>query len=363
MTRRSLTGSHWVLLAAVAAGCGSNDAAPPSAAAGSGSHSAVDAGMSDGQYKSTDHQTTVSDPEAALAAIPMEMRPSQLLPAMKQKLLVPDLKKQAIAMFSDVVTIKAGEDVTFCSYMPTVTDKVLHIHDTAGSQTSFGHHAILQHTATPFPAGTRRCDPESLEAQQNQVIGGTGGEGTTGVTLPGNVVSEVPAGSQFIINHHWINSSDHDVEAQAEMITIPPDSEDNLMIARAMAVVDVGFALPPQQTTSHSVTCMFDHDVSLLSMLGHQHSWGTHVKAERVGGAGEVIFDHDYDESMISHPMSTAFTVDQPFAFKAGEGVRMTCTWNNDTSKMLNFPREMCVLFGWQIGASADIRCLNGSWQ
>ena len=119
---------------------------------------------------------------------------------------------------------------------------VVHIHDTLGSQTSFGHHAILQYTTTPVEPGTRRCARESLEAQQGQILGGTGGEGNGAIELPGSVVSEVPAGSQFIINHHWINVSDQATEAQAEMITIPPDSEEGLVVARAMVLADVGFA-------------------------------------------------------------------------------------------------------------------------
>ena len=361
MRQRLLTRTHWALLAAIAAGC--NDGSSPSGAsvAGSGAQN-PDAGMSDGQYKSSGHEMTLADPEAALAAIPKEMQPEELMPALKKKLLVPDVKKQGRAMFTHIVTLKAGADVTFCTYLPGATDKVIYIHDTAGSQTNMGHHAILQFTTTPFEPGTRECDPESLEAQQNQVLGGTGGEGNGAIKVPNNVVTEIPVGSQFIINHHWINSSDTDVEAQAEMVTIPPDSQDNLIIARAVAMADTSFKLPPKQQTQHSVTCMFNKDVSLLSMIGHQHSWGPHVRAERAGGRDEIIFDHDYDEAMISHPLTKDFPLDSLYQFKAGEGVKMTCTWDNTTSQMLGFPREMCVFFGWQIGADADIRCLDGSW-
>jgi hypothetical protein len=29
---------------------------------------------------------------------------------------------------------------------------------------------------------------------------------------------------------------------------------------------------------------------------------------------------------------------------------------------MITFPREMCVLFGWQIGVEQDTICYNGAW-
>jgi hypothetical protein len=177
------------------------------------------------------------------------------------------------------------------------------------------------------------------------------------------VVSEVPAGAQFIINHHWINTGDEPIEAQAEMITVPPDSEDNLVIARGLTLVATQFMVPAQGQIDHTVTCMFDRDASMISLLGHEHAWGTHVKAERVGGTGEVLFDHDYDESMISHPLNTYYPVGAPYHIASGDGVRMTCSWNNTTDHPLTFPREMCVTFGWQIGAEQDTSCLDGVWR
>ena len=40
----------------------------------------------------------------------------------------------------------------------------------------------------------------------------------------------------------------------------------------------------------------------------------------------------------------------------------MTCEWRNTTDQPLTFPHEMCVFFGWQIGADADSQCINGRW-
>jgi len=366
MTRATRSCEHWMALAVITAACsGVDDDAPAfrsTSTAGSATTTHAANAPSDRYEPGSSSEDEVADPEAALAAIPNEMRPTQLLPALKRRLLVPNVGKHGAAMFTDVVTVEPGQDVTFCTYVPGVTDRTLYIHDTQGAQTSSGHHAILHYTTSPSAPGTRLCDPESPEAQQGQILGGTGGEGNGAIKVPGNVVSAVPAGSQFIINHHWINTTDEPMQAQAEMITVPPDNEDNLIIARALVVTSINFAIPANQTVEHSVTCMFDRDVTLLSMFGHQHSWGTHVEAERVGSQPEVIFDHDYDETMISHPLTKDFSVEAPYQLSAGEGVRMTCQWNNNTDAALSFPREMCVFFGWQIGASADSQCVDGTW-
>jgi len=305
----------------------------------------------------------MEDPEAALAAIPEEMRPAEMLDALKAHLLVPDVSSGGRAMFTDIVSIEAGQDITFCTYLDYVTDDVLYVHDTLGSQTAHGHHAILQYLTVPQEPGTRACpDDSDLDAQLGQILGGTGGEGNGAIVLPANVVSEVPAGAQLVINHHWINTGEEAIDAQAEMITVPPESDEDLIIARAMVVAATDFDIAPGAQGEASTECTFPSETQLLSMIGHQHQWGSHVRAERLGEDAEMIFDHDYTPEMISQPITTDFSLDAPFRFGAGETVRMSCNWDNTSEEALTFPREMCILFGWQIGADEDTRCINGTW-
>jgi hypothetical protein len=317
----------------------------------------------DSEYGDDPEPDLHQDPEQALAAIPEAMRPAELLEQLKSHLIVPDLSRGGRAFFTDIVTVEPGADVTFCTYLDYVTEDVLYLHDTLGSQTRHGHHAIMQYLTTPQEPGTRACpDDADLDAQLGQILGGTGGEGNSAIVLPANVVSEVPAGAQLVINHHWINTGDEAIEAQAEMITVPPESEDDMVIARAMAVVMTEFEIAAGETGKASVECTFESDAQLLSMIGHQHQWGTHVRAERMGDSPEMIFDHDYTPEMVSQPITTDFSVDAPFEFATGDTVRMTCDWHNTSDTMITFPREMCVLFGWQIGAEKDTTCINGAW-
>lgn len=317
----------------------------------------------DSEYGNDPDPNVAVDPEQALAQIPEAMRPADMLDELKGKLLVPDLSRGGHAFFTDIVTIEPGQDVTFCTYLDYVTEDVLYLHDTLGSQTRSGHHAIMQYLTTPQEPGTRACPADSdLDAQLGQILGGTGGEGNGAIVLPANVVSEVPAGAQLVINHHWINTGEETLEGQAEMITVPPESDDDLIIARAMAVLVTDFEIAAGDTGEASVECTFPKDTQLLSMIGHEHQWGTHVRAERLGEQPEMIFDHDYEPEMISQPITTDFPIDEPFQFSEGDTVRMTCNWHNTSDSMITFPREMCVLFGWQIGADRDTTCVNGTW-
>ena len=55
------------------------------------------------------------------------------------------------------------------------------------------------------------------------------------------------------------------------------------------------------------------------------------------------------------------FPPDDPLAFEAGDTLRITCDWDNDTDETITFPREMCVLSAYTL-ASDDLRCIGGIW-
>jgi len=357
MRNTKVLGLVWSVLSI---GCGASSDADMGAAGSGGTQGAG----SPAAGSSGSVATTAPRKDGALDEIPSEMRPKTLLPSLQNKLLIPDLESGAVAMFTDIVKVKAGEDVTYCTYMAGTTKSVTYVHDSLGLQSKYGHHAILQYTTTPQPPGTKPCSLESLEAQQGQIIGGVGGEGTSSdaVKLPVNVVSEVPAGAQFIINHHWINTGETEADAQAEMITVHPPAGMELQIARAFSVVVVDFNVPPGQTTEHYKECELQEDMKVLSFLGHQHGAGTHVKAERMGDRADVIFDHAFTYDMVSHPKTRSFPIDAPYELKKGDRVRMTCQWQNPGTSPLTFPGEMCVMFGWKLGGDKDAICLGGNW-
>ena len=154
--------------------------------------------------------------QARWDAIPAAMRPQRVLPGLIARVLAPDLANKGVALFTDIVTVQPGSDIMFCTYTSFIAKENLYLHDTKGAQSRFGHHAILQYTLAPQPVGTHECPAGGLEQQQNQILGGLG-EGQN-VSYPANVVSEIPAGAQLMINHHWINTSDEAVEAQAEIM-------------------------------------------------------------------------------------------------------------------------------------------------
>ena len=45
---------------------------------------------------------------------------------------------------------------------------------------------------------------------------------------------------------------------------------------------------------------------------------------------------------------------------RAGDTVKLTCNWENDTDEAVAFPREMCIFFGNTVGQ--NFFCANGAW-
>lgn len=359
------------LSVAVVSGCWSDstmDEAAVTGAAGAGEGGGAATDRSESYIEGADADGfdeegyTFEDPAEALAAIPAEMLPDELHEELEAKLLVPRAEEGGQAFFTDIITIQPGDDITLCTYLD-VTDDVTHLHRTLGRQTKYGHHAILQYLETPQEPGTRECpEVDDLDNQAGAILGGTGGGRNIEDPLPANVVTEIPAGAQFVLNHHWINTGSEPAVVQAQMITVPPPPGEELVIARAFTAVFTDFEVAPGSIGDASGECEIMRDTQLVMMVGHEHEWGSHVRAEHMGDTERVIFDHEWEPEMVSQPELFSYPMDAPLTFSAGDRVRMTCQWNNTTDQPLTFPTEMCVLFGWQIGADADETCYNGTW-
>lgn len=289
-------------------------------------------------------------------AFPVDLLPDRIVPELKP--ISPPHGGRAL--FTEIVHLEPGDDVTYCTFIDDTTDAVTYIHDTLGTQSRYGHHVVLFYAPEPEQPGTRACG--SME-KYRQILGGSGGETADENGLPGNVVSEIPAGVQLVLNHHWINYGEEPMDVQAMLITVPPDSLDDLVIARSMVVLGLGWELLPGVHTEHTVECEFPQDVPAVAVLGHEHELGTWVKAERQtpDGRVDVLFDHAFLPEYANNPERFYYPLDAPLMFHAGDKLRFTCQWMNDTAERIKFPREMCVLFANTL-TDTDMTCANGNW-
>lgn len=281
------------------------------------------------------------------------------------KVLLPDLPLVApksdldVPLFSDVVTVDPGADVTFCTFTNLILDEATIFGESFGAQSPQGHHGILQYTTTPQDPHTGPCG--AMDGQM--LLGGTGGKGVADkATLPTNFGVEVPAGAQIVINHHWINVSDVQVEGQTQMLARRLPSGGDTVLAGNLPMLGFGWEIPASSSLSYSTECKFGEDVSYVLALGHMHEYGKHViiEVDRVDGSSDMLIDQDWTKDSGTTAGGKIFTLDDPYVIHQGDTVRLTCDWHNSTADAVGFPREMCIFFGYTVGSSYF--CANGAW-
>ena len=108
-----------------------------------------------------------------------------------------------------------GADNELCTWTDLITDHDIDIRTVQGYQTVGGHHIVLFSTTKMQPPGTTRtCSDDDMATFR--FAAGAGGEGQTAKnTAPDGLVFRVLAGSQFVINHHYINATPNTLDAQS----------------------------------------------------------------------------------------------------------------------------------------------------
>jgi len=188
------------------------------------------------------------------------------------------------------------------------------------------------------PDGTFRCGGFSTGSE---LLFGSG-VGTDEVELPSGLAIKVTAGEQLFLNLHVLNVTDK-VLSQTSAIEV-------LALDPASVVDEVGFVLagvaggltvvPGESTqTGH---CTMPEDVTVLSVFPHMHTHGVH-QLVTAAGAGAPLFDGPY-----TFTEQRNYWLDPAVVVPAQGRVEVTCTYQNDTSRTLQFGEgtndEMCFV-------------------
>ena len=98
---------------------------------------------------------------------------------------------------------------------------------------------------------------------------------------------------------------------------------------------------------SFSTDFTFSKAVTVITLTSHFHKLGQKFQIKILGGArnGEIV----YENTDCEHPLVINFTT--PIQLKAGEGLTSVVTYNNTTTKTVNFgltsEDEMNIIFGY----------------
>jgi hypothetical protein len=305
----------------------------------------------------------------------------------------PKLLDGYIRLRANTITdIPPGGDVTHCQYAMAPLDRDMDVMDVQGTQSAFGHHAVA-FSYTPSASDTVgspvKCMMDSTEfnsgATSNGAAGGSNGTSAQSVTgggylgsvgprgksggLPDGVAFRLKKGDGIVLNLHYINASAMTVNGDAYMDVKLAEVDPNRLVAAMFLNINGGFMLAPGTQTDSSIDCVAQSDVNLIMMANHMHEYGTHATTEVVHGdtgAVEVLRDDPvWSGEMVNNPTYARWDAKSPFVLHTGDTIRTSCSWNNSTADVINFPREMCIAAGFALATGDNPKapaCFNGSW-
>jgi hypothetical protein len=259
--------------------------------------------------------------------------------------------------------IPPGTDETLCTYLDYDVSKDLDITAYEGFSSAVGsHHEILYTVVNKRTADTHPCDETDM--LNARYLGGGGAE-SPAVPLPDGIVMRIPAHSQIMIQHHWINATDAAIDGQVAFnVTVEAASASN-MVAELFTDVTTQITLAPGTGSAHA-QCTVGQDLQLFMIGGHAHELGTHVAiattTAAAAGAANVIYDTDWNASYQFNPPRNNYSLAQPLVLHKGDQIAVQCDYNNTTGATVMFPREMCVAWGYFFPATLEIDCVDGAW-
>ncbi len=182
---------------------------------------------------------------------------------------------------------------------------------------------------------------------QNHIYLGGGTDVNTTYTFPAGVALKIPARTQLDLNAHYFNKQTTALtgENYINLYTVPQASV--VKEAQSINFANYNFSIPANSRKSITTDFTFSKAVTVITLTSHFHKMGEKFQIKILGGPrnGEIV----YENTDWEHPLVINLTL--PIQLKASEGLTSIVTYNNTTSKTINFgltsEDEMNIIFGY----------------
>lgn len=215
--------------------------------------------------------------------------------------------------------------------------------------------------------GTWNCADRSWDELSSGIAGGVFFAQSTQAAVDQQVFPDgdavlLPAHVRIVGGVHVLNATTANVTTN---ITFDVDTLGDGQVHTALQPMYIDYlplALPPHQIASAATSCDLrgqyrhvsghtDLDFHFVYVLPHFHQMATDWSLVVVGGPhdGETIYQHT---GGVGDPLGSTLTT--PFDMSGASGVRMTCTYDNETSHVVSYgltlQDEMCTMLAYTDG-------------
>lgn len=182
---------------------------------------------------------------------------------------------------------------------------------------------------------------------QNHIFLGGGTDVNTTYTFPPGVALKIPPATALDLNAHYFNQQNTNLigENYINLYTVPQANV--LKEAQSINFANYNFSIPATSRRTITTNFTFDKEVTVITLTSHFHKLGEKFQIKVLGGPrnGEVV----YENTDWEHPL--VINLAKPIQLKAGEGLTSVVTYNNTTTKTVNFgltsEDEMNIIFGY----------------
>lgn len=220
------------------------------------------------------------------------------------------------------------------------------------------HHFVLygfQNTTSLPPVNTLRdlynsdgsVNLLTFSQMQNHIFLGGGTDVNSTYTFPAGVALKIPPATELDLNAHYFNKLTTSLtgENYINMYTVAQANVQKE--AQSINFANYNFSIPANTIKTITTDFTFTKAVTVITLTSHFHKLGQKFQIKILGGArnGEIV----YENTDWEHPLVINFTT--PIQLKAGEGLTSVVTYNNTTTKTVNFgltsEDEMNIIFGY----------------
>ena len=258
---------------------------------------------------------------------------------------IPELGDATLMEFPEQL-IESGTEVQNCLYMEPLEEEMFVSHFNA-YQGQFGHHLLMFTSVIDKPPGTvAECGSEASMATLLPAVFAS----NFVPSLPGGMAIRLAKGAQIVIQQHYVNTSLNTIRVADAVHLFKVPAADVTEEIGFYGLSDIGFKVPPGEgSKTLTFDCEVPRDLQLLIAGPHMHEWGTGYRASLVPQTGDPIVLSEvglWDADFRDVPPVSEFFSSRVEA-KTGDVVRVECKFENDTDKNLQFPKEMCAVYGY----------------
>lgn len=166
-------------------------------------------------------------------------------------------------------------------------------------------------------------------------------------TFPEGAALLLPAGASLDLNSHYVNKTEAVTKGEAQINLYTVDKSKVQRVVQTLDLGNTSLTIPANGRVTLTKSFTFNKARKILTLTSHMHKLGEKFVIKINGGSrnGEIV----YTSADWEHPDIVTFKT--PLDLQPGQGLISEITYNNTTSRIVNFgltsEDEMGIIFGY----------------